>query len=281
LFFTQTARLADVVLPVQSWTEREGSYTSGERRVQRFYPAVPATTALPPRAVSPGVNQAPLLKATHPLLEGPLADFVIPALIGGRLNLSEPLELASAAAVFDRLAASVPAFAGLTYQKLAEVHEQWPIVGDLFYGGTSCKNTQGMGMQLQPANETGSPPLSWPSHIETRLPRLGLMAFPFTRLYDRGQTLWCSHLLDARIGEPYLVLNAQDAERLRIRQGAKVQMTLLTPGEEETAGSTPQGYSMLITARLDESLPQRVVLLPRSFGIPISEPVLVEIRRVE
>ncbi len=42
LFLTATASLADVVLPVQAFTEREGSFTSGERRVQRFYPAVPA-----------------------------------------------------------------------------------------------------------------------------------------------------------------------------------------------------------------------------------------------
>ena len=43
LYLSQTARLADVVLPVQSWLEREGSYTSGERRVQRFYPVLLAT----------------------------------------------------------------------------------------------------------------------------------------------------------------------------------------------------------------------------------------------
>ena len=40
LFLTETAKLADVVLPAQPFTEREGTYTSGERRVQRFYPAV-------------------------------------------------------------------------------------------------------------------------------------------------------------------------------------------------------------------------------------------------
>ena len=46
LYLSQTARLADVVLPAQSWLEREGSYTSGERRVQRFYPALLATSLL-------------------------------------------------------------------------------------------------------------------------------------------------------------------------------------------------------------------------------------------
>ncbi len=42
LFLTETASLADVVLPAQPYTEREGSFTSAERRVQRFYPAIPA-----------------------------------------------------------------------------------------------------------------------------------------------------------------------------------------------------------------------------------------------
>ncbi len=40
LFLTETAREADVVLPAQSWAEREGTFTNGERRVQRYYPAI-------------------------------------------------------------------------------------------------------------------------------------------------------------------------------------------------------------------------------------------------
>ncbi len=47
LFLTETAKLADVVFPVQSFIEREGTFTSGERRVQRFYPAVPAHHGAP------------------------------------------------------------------------------------------------------------------------------------------------------------------------------------------------------------------------------------------
>ena len=45
---TATTEIADVVLPAQVFTERDGTLTSGERRVQRFYPAVPATAASQP-----------------------------------------------------------------------------------------------------------------------------------------------------------------------------------------------------------------------------------------
>ncbi len=39
LFLTETARMADVVLPAQSVAERDGTYTNAERRVQRFLKA--------------------------------------------------------------------------------------------------------------------------------------------------------------------------------------------------------------------------------------------------
>jgi NADH-quinone oxidoreductase subunit G len=54
LFLTDTAKLADVVLPAQAYTEREGSFTSGERRVQRFYPAVPEKPECKPDFVIAG-----------------------------------------------------------------------------------------------------------------------------------------------------------------------------------------------------------------------------------
>ena len=41
LFLTETAKLAHVVLPAAPFTEREGTFTNPERRVQRFYPAIP------------------------------------------------------------------------------------------------------------------------------------------------------------------------------------------------------------------------------------------------
>jgi NADH-quinone oxidoreductase subunit G len=267
LFLTQTARLADVVLPAQSWMEREGSYTSGERRVQRYYPALQATTALPPRAEGPGMRRATLLTAMRPDLHGPQADFAIPAIIAERMQGAD-LTYASAAAVFVRIAQQRKTFEGLNYQKLSEVHEQWPIIGrgDVYYGGTSYENSQGLGMQLPLSGAT--PPLTWPQVGDFKLPKLGSMAFPVTRLYDQGTTLAPSKLLEIRIGEPYVILNAEDAGRLKLEDGDMVRMII--------SGS---GHSVVVPARLDDKLPERVVLVPRSFGIPIHGPMPVEVKR--
>ncbi len=123
LFLTETAKLAEVVLPAQAFTEREGSFTSAERRVQRFYPAVPTR------------GEAG-------------ADFSITSAIAMEIGME--MEGHSAALVMDRLAASNDAFTGLSFQNLATVSDQWPVVGrgDLYYGGTSYENKQGLGVQL-------------------------------------------------------------------------------------------------------------------------------------
>ncbi len=240
LFLTSTAKLADVVLPVQSFTEREGSLTSGERRVQRYYPAVPERP-------------------------GSLADFAVTARIAQRLGLE--LEGRIASRVMLRLAEQVPAYAGLNYAKLAQVEEQWPIVGrgDVYYGGTTYENKQGLGVQLP---LVGQPSLTWPKAPEIEKPESGLLAVPVTRLYDRGQTLLPSSLLNQRIPEAYVVLNRQDAVNLKIESSQKVQVTL-------------DGAPVLVDLRLDEDVPPGAVLVPRSLGIPIDGPAAVKIRAAE
>jgi NADH-quinone oxidoreductase subunit G len=267
LYLTQTARLADVVLPAQSWLEREGSYTSGERRVQRFYPVLQPTLAVPQKVESPSPRRAQVLSALRPALEGPQADFAIPSLIAEKLGISG-LTHAGAAVVFNQMAAQVSAFSGLSYQKLAEVHEQWPIIGraDLYYGGTTYENTQGLGAQLQLA-QAGSPLLSWPQVMDFKLPKLGAIAFPIARLYDCGSTLRAAQVLEQRIGEPFLVISAQEAARLRVTDGGMIRVTF-----------SDTGQSAVVQARPDERLPERVVLAPRSFGLPISGPASVELK---
>ncbi len=244
LFLTATAKLADVVLPAQAYTEREGTYTTGERRVQRFYPAVPEKADC-------------------------RADFAIAAQIAEQLSIHLGGWIASK--VMAHIAENIPDYAGLSYSKLAEVSEQWPIVGrgDLYYGGTTYENSQGLGVQLTPAAQRGAAlPLGWPDLPEVQIPKLGLLAVPVTRLYDRGQTVLPSKLLHQRIPQPYLAIHPDDASRLRIPDGATVELSY-------------QNTTSLVAVRFDERVPVGVILVPRSMGVPINSPQPAELRLVE
>jgi len=237
LFLTETAKLADVVLPAQAYTERDGSFTSGERRVQRFYPAVPPRGQARP-------------------------DFAITAQVAAEMGLE--LESRSASLVMDKIAAQVPAFAGISYGKLAEVSEQWPLVGrgDLYYGGAAYENRQGLGVHLAltPASLTPCP--SPKGRGELRPKEDHWLAVPITRLYDLGVTVATSDLLKARIGEAYLVLLPEAAKRLGVEAGGQVEFN-----------------GGRLEVRLDATIPAGVVLVPRSMGIPIAEPVIVKLRK--
>jgi NADH-quinone oxidoreductase subunit G len=243
LFLTDTAKLADVVLPAQAFIEREGTFTSGERRVQRFYPAVRERQESRP-------------------------DYAIVAQIAQLLGL----ELAHGAPsrVFKQIAEQIPDYADLSYRALAEVTEQWPIIGhahgERYYGGTAYHNSQGLGVQLTSAAQRGEQvALSWqpPKQLET--PPNGLLAVPVTRLYDRGRTLTPTAYLHARLAEPHVVLHPETAAGLDVHDGSTVHIHL-------------DGSSTAVTIRLDEAVPADVVLVPRSLGMPISGPMPVEIK---
>lgn len=244
LFLTETARLADVVFPAQAFTERDGSYTNGERRVQRFYPAVPVSGLTSP-------------------------DFAITARVGEALGLE--LEGSSPLLAFERLAASISDYKELSYVKLSEVSEQWPIVGrgDMYYGGTTYENSQGLGVQLGSAAERGAG-LTAGKVTKTSAPTAdGLLAVPITRLYDRGQLVLPSELLASRIPQPHVLLNPADAEQLKIGNGQAIQLLLGAAG----AATAP------VIARLDEQAPPGIVLAPRSMGLPVWGPTPVKLRQ--
>ncbi len=268
LYLSQTARLADVVLPAQSWIERDGTFTSGERRVQRFYPAVPANTTTPPQEEAPGTRQALVLTSAIAPLVGPQPDYAIPTLIAEKIGMAG-FKNSTASAVFAELAENIPVFNGLTYLKLADVSPQWPLIGrsDLYYGGTSYENTQGLGVQLPQCKGNGSPSLTWPKIPEFRLPSLGLMAFPITRLYDNGATMLDSPFPRIFGTGAYVIISSMDAERLKISSGSNVRILF-----------SSSDRSMIVQAIINPELPERVVLAPRSFGLQISEPTAVEIR---
>ncbi len=239
LFLTETAKLADVVLPASPYTEREGSYTSGERRVQRFNPVLPARP-------------------------GPRADFAIAAQIGQRMGLQ--MEGRTASLVMAKIAAAVPDYAGVTYQAMAQVTEQWPIVGrsDLYYGGTTYDNNQGLGVQLSlPAQrgETVTLPRLLPLPVELLRPH-GLLLAPYTRLYDRGSMVTPSKLIENRLVTPAVSVHPETALKFGLQEGQDLLVVL-------------NGTRCSLPVSLDETVPQGVGLVPRSAGFPLSEPVVV------
>lgn len=240
LFLTETAQHADVVLPAQAYTERDGSYTSGERRVQRFYPAIPP------------------LAQTRP-------DYVITAQIGEKMGLK--LEGRSASLVFNQIAAQIPAYEGLNYRKLAEVTEQFPIIGrgDLYYGGTAYENKQGLGVQLMPSGQKRKLfSINWQQPKMQPHPE-GLLAVPITCLYDQSILTKTAPTLQLRLTQPQVWVSPQDAAALGLMDGALVAFS--------TEDATVE-----VMAKVNAQVPAGYVLTPRNLGIPLYAPMAVVLR---
>jgi NADH-quinone oxidoreductase subunit G len=245
---TATTEIADVVLPAQAFTEREGTLTSGERRVQRFYSAVPATGESRP-------------------------DFAITSQLAGHMGMA--LEGTSVSAVFDTLAASVKSFAGLNYATISEVRQQWPIVGrgDMYYGGTTYENTMGMGAHLTAAAQAGEtvnlPQVRASRETILRPQEKELLAVPVTKLYDRGTTVMMSaNLLRERIGHPSVILHPESAKNFGLEAGQLVNLSF-------------DGVGGDAVVKLDDTISVGVALVPREMGLAIREPVLAEVRALE
>ncbi len=252
LFLTETAKRADVVFPVQSHFEREGTFTSGDRRVQRFYPAI-----YPPAGSKP--------------------DFAVLSAVAEKLG--HAIEGRVPSLVFARIAAEVASYSGLSYPKLAETREQWPIVGrsDLYYGGTTYENSQGMGIQLESAceKEGWHAPAAWagrlPEHTfdldeMNRKGRIWLV--PVVRLFDQGTTVKPSVLLENRLVRAEIRLHPATATQLGLAAGDRAGF--------ETGSSTISAPVVI-----DDSLPLGIALIPRSAGMTITFPRAVKLEKFE
>jgi len=104
IFFSNTCRYADVVLPGAPSLEKEGTFTSTERRIQRLY------EVLPP-------------------LEGCRPDWKIVQDVANQLGASWQYQHPSE--VMDEIASLTPMFAGVNYERLAGYKSlQWPVAAD-------------------------------------------------------------------------------------------------------------------------------------------------------
>ena len=100
LFLTETALMADVVLPAGSMAEKNGTLTSMERRIQRTRKAID------------GVGQA-------------MPDWRIFSELGVTCGMKS-MKYVNAAEVLEEIAETVPFYSGISYRLLADNGLQWP-----------------------------------------------------------------------------------------------------------------------------------------------------------
>ena len=108
IFMTETAKYADVILPASSFLEKSGTFTNGERRVQRVQ-----------QVVEP--------------LEGTKPDGQIIVEIMNRMGYAQPEYTPEG--MLEEISKIVPMFAGITWERLGENGLQWPVAPD----GTDSK----------------------------------------------------------------------------------------------------------------------------------------------
>jgi NADH-quinone oxidoreductase subunit G len=216
LFLTDTAAVADVVLPAQSWAERDGTFTSGERRVQRYYPAI-----------QPSGNSRP--------------DWQILGQIGERLGAGKTA--IAAGQIFSEIVKAVPQYKGINYRVLGQVVPQWPIVteNDAYYGGNVVANRSGLGQQW-PVGEAGSVEQFEVGDQITPEAYETLQIARIAALFTAGTLINHSELLMPRIARPTLIINPDDAAELGLSEGDHASI-LINGREYRTAVAVVDSFA--------------------------------------
>ncbi len=236
MFMTETAQRATVVLPAGSFAEKEGSYTNTERRIQ-----------LSPQALQ--------------LTGQSRSDWTILSEIGTRLarELGVPtkFEYEAVNELTDEIATMTPIYGGITYDRLKVSQGgvtryrslQWPCL-DKDHAGTRFlhkgKFTRGLGKfhpveYKPPAEETDK---EYPIVLTT-----GRSLYHFhTGSMSRRST--GPVFIEP---DPYVEISPQDAQKLGVGEGDKVNVT-------------SRRGSIMTNANVTEKVPAGTVFMPFHFA---------------
>jgi formate dehydrogenase alpha subunit len=100
LFLTETARLADIVLPAVSFAEKDGTFTNTERRIQRVR-----------KAIEPAGNSKP--------------DWWIICQLARKM-CDKDFDFEHPSEIMEEIARLTPSYGGVNYDRLEECGLQWP-----------------------------------------------------------------------------------------------------------------------------------------------------------
>jgi len=194
IFLTETAELADVVLPATTSVEKEGTFTNTERLVQRSRAAVEP----------PGEARSDM---------GIVVD--LSKRIGYAHDYGGPGE------VMEEIASLTPSYAGISYARLARRGIRWPCP-DRKHPGTKILHarefTRGRGRfhpveYIEPAE---LPDRDYPFILTT-----GRILYH----YHTGSMTRRSRALDKYVSNGWAEINPRDARSLAISEGSAVRLT--------------------------------------------------------
>jgi formate dehydrogenase major subunit len=142
IFFSETCKYADLVLPASPALEKDGTFVNTERRIQRLY-----------RALEPLADSKP--------------DWEIIQLIAQKMGGAGGWHYSHPSEVMDEVAKLTPTFAGVSYERLEGYKSlQWPVAKDgsdqplLYEGETPFPLPDGMAtfypLAYQPPSEESS-----------------------------------------------------------------------------------------------------------------------------
>ncbi len=202
IFLTETAALADVVLPGVAFAEKTGTFTNTERRVQLLHVAVtPPGEARQDWEIIAEIARRML--ALQPVGEGPYAGW----------------DVQSQAEIMAEMAALTPIYGGIRHERLGIQGLQWPCP-TLDHPGTPIlhteKFTRGLGRFMAVEH---MPPAEVPDAEYPLLLTTGRTLYH----YHTGTQTRRSPGLNALVPEGTVELNPEDALRLGIADGDLVR----------------------------------------------------------
>ncbi len=193
IFPTETTALADILLPAACFAEKEGTFTSTERRVQRVRKAVEP----PGEAKAEWEWISELMRRL-----GHQADYPSPA------------------SIMAEIASLTPSYGGIGYERLAAGGLQWPCPS-IDHPGTSILHTDRF-----PQGRARLRPV-----LYDEPPEMPDADYPF--ILNTGRSLYHFHtgtmtrrtsLLDREVPTPFVEINSEDARLMGIREGNRVRV---------------------------------------------------------
>ncbi len=227
IFLTETAAMADVVLPAACYAERDGTQTSTERRVQMWRKAQD----------TPGQAKE---------------DWKIISELAAKMGYANQFPYQSAEEIFTEVAAVTPSYHGMNYERLNRPEAlHWPCPTE-DHPGTPILHTAKF---AHPDGLGVFTPIEWKAPAE-----VPDAEYPF--VLTTGRILWHWHTgsmtrrsatLDNEVPTGWIEINPADAKELGIKN-------------KEMVKATTRRGTVNVTAKVTDEIMQGVMFMPFHFA---------------